>query len=448
MRSLAIGLLAATTMLTAAPALAQSTSVAAPASALSAQIDTRAKAVEAKMIAWRRDIHSHPELGNTEVRTAKLVADHLKSLGFEVKTGVAGTGVVAILRGGKPGPVVALRADMDALPVLEDTGLPFASKATGLQLGKPAPIMHACGHDTHVAILMAVAEVLAGMKADLPGTVKFIFQPAEEGPSDYVPDGKRFWGARQMVAEGAMQNPKVDAVFGLHVFAGRPTGQILWRSGPTLASTDDLDITVHGKQSHGASPWAGIDPIVVGSQIVLGLQTIESRQVEVTKEPSIVTIGMFNGGVRSNIIPDTVTMSGTIRTFDDSMQDDIHKRVERTAKLIAESAGATADVRILKGYPVTVNDPTLTAQMEPTLKRVAGDNWAINDKVTGAEDFSFFAREAPGIFIILGVTPPDKMKGVASNHSPKFYVDETALIQGVRALANLTTDYMQESAKR
>ena len=443
-------LLAAATLIAATlPGLALAQTAAPGAQAA---VDARARALEPKLLAWRRDIHQHPELGNRETRTAKLVADHLRKLGFEVHTGVAGTGVVGVLKGGRPGSTVALRADMDALPVEEKNDLPFRSRATGTYEGKTVPVMHACGHDAHVAMLMTTAELLAGMKAELPGTVKFIFQPAEEGPSDFTPDGKRFWGARLMVAEGVMRagrfGPKVDAVFGLHVFANVPAGRIAWRPGPTLASSDLLKITVEGRQTHGARPWGGIDPIVVGSQIVLGLQTIASRQVEVTKEPSIITIGQFNGGVRNNIIPDQVVLTGTVRAFDEGMQADIHQRIKRTAENIAESAGAKATVEIVRQYPVTINSADLAARMEPTLKRVAGDKdqagagWAINDKVTGAEDFSFFDREAPGLFLILGVTPPDQMATAASNHSPQFMVHEPALLQGVRVMSNLTLDYL------
>jgi amidohydrolase len=434
--------------LLSAGALALALAASGAVQAQTAGVDARAKALEPKLLAWRRDIHQHPELGNTEVRTSKLVAEHLRNLGMEVTTGVAGTGVVGVLKGGRPGAVVALRADMDALPVEEKNALPFRSRATGAYEGKTVPVMHACGHDAHTAILMATAELLAGMKAELPGTVKFVFQPAEEGPSDFVPDGKRFWGGRAMVDAGVMDagrfGPKVDAVFGLHVFSRVPSGKLMWRPGPQLASTDNLHITVRGKQTHGALPWAGVDPIVAASQIVLGLQTIASRQVEVTKEPSIVTIGQFNGGARNNIIPDQVEMAGTIRAYDAAMQDDIHMRVKRTAENIAEASGATAEVRVVRMYPATVNDPGLTERMAPTLKRVAGSpaGWGVADKSTGGEDFSFFANKAPGLFVILGVTPPDQLGTAAANHSPQFFVDEAALLQGVRAMSHLTLDYL------
>ena len=426
---------AAILMLAAAgPALA--------AESMDARIDSRARAVEARMIAWRRDIHAHPELGNAETRTAALVADHLRKLGLKVRTGVAGTGVVAVLEGGKPGPVVALRADMDALPVKEEVNLPFASRARGTYRGNPVDVMHACGHDAHVAILMATAEVLTGMKADLRGSVVFIFQPAEEGPSDFIPDGKRFFGARQMIAEGVLDAPKVDVIFGLHVGAGAPAGQLSWRAGPAMAAADQLSIQVKGRQTHGAMPWLGVDPIVISSQIVLGLQTIASRQIDVTREPSVITIGQIHGGNRSNIIPDSVMMEGTIRTYDRAMQADIAERIARTAEGIAESAGGEAKVDIVELYGPTVNPEALTARMEPTLIRIAGDNRAISGKRSGSEDFSFYQDKVPGLFFFLGVTAPDRLKDAAPNHSPRFEVDESGLIQGVRALSALTLDYM------
>jgi len=306
----------------------------AQASRLDAEIDRRATHVEGKVVAWRRDIHAHPELSNREVRTAQVVAEHLRALGLEVRTGVAHNGVVAVLRGGRPGPVVALRADMDALPVTEDVDVPFASKVRTTYNGQDVGVMHACGHDAHVAILMGVAEVLAGMQRDLPGTVKFIFQPAEEG----VPAGEG-GGAEMMIAEGALDDPKPGAIFGLHVFP-YPAGEIMYRPGGIMASADALRIVVRGRQTHGAQPWSGIDPIVVASQIVMGLQTITSRQVDITAAPAIVTIGAMNGGVRNNIIPDSVVMIGTIRAFDAAMRRDIWLRVRRTAESIAQSAGA------------------------------------------------------------------------------------------------------------
>jgi len=403
------------------------------------EIDRRASQIESKVVAWRRDIHEHPELGNRETRTAKIVADHLRSLGIEVKTGVAHTGVVGVLRGGRPGKVVALRADMDALPVSEQVDLPFASKVKTLYNGQEVGVMHACGHDTHVAILMGVAEVLAGMKNQLPGTVKFFFQPAEEG----APAGEE-GGAELMIKEGAFENPKPDAVFGLHVFWTGTVGQIAYRPGGTLASADLLSITIKGKQTHGAVPWGGVDPIVVASQVILGLQTISSRQLDTTKSPTIITIGSIHGGVRNNIIPDEVQMEGTVRAFSPEMQDEMHRRIRLTAESIAQSAGATAKVDITRQYPVTFNNPTLTDQMVPTLKRVAGaENVSIQPPVTGAEDFSFFAQKAPGLFVFLG----SNRKGVDPttspvNHSPLYEVDEGVLPLGVRTLANLAIDYL------
>ncbi|EGY00965.1 M20 family peptidase [Nitrospirillum viridazoti Y2] len=404
-----------------------------------ATVDTRAAVEQPKIIAWRRDIHEHPELGNQETRTAALVAKHLKSLGLEVRTGVAKTGVVAVLKGGKPGPVVALRADMDALPVTEQVDLPFASKVKTQYEGHEVGVMHACGHDTHVAMLMGVAEVLAGMKDQLPGTVKFIFQPAEEG----LAKGE-VGGAEQMLKEGAFENPKPDAVFGVHVISTLHAGDVGYRPGPFMAAADEFVITVHGRQSHGALPWTGVDPIVTASQIVLGLQTIESRQMEVIKEPSILSVGSIHGGNRNNIIPDTVTLNGTIRTFDEGMRADIDKRLRRTVAGIAESAGATADVDIIKGYPVTINNPELTAKIVPTLQRVAGkDHVKLIDKVTPSEDFSFYEQHVPGVYLFVGITPPETdLSKAASNHSPKFFVDESGLIVGARTLAHLTVDYL------
>ena len=405
--------------------------------AMHADIDKRTAAVEPQVVAWRRDIHEHPELGNRETRTAKLVADHLTKLGLEVKTGVGVTGVVGVLKGGKPGPVVALRADMDALPVTERVDLPFASKVKTTYNGAEVGVMHACGHDNHVAILMGTAEVLAGMKATLPGTVKFIFQPAEEGP----PDGEE-GGAALMIKEGALENPVPDAIFGLHVFP-LPVGEVRYRPNGFLASADSFKILVKGRQTHGAAPWKGVDPIVVASQIVLGLQTIASRQLDVTLTPSIVTVGIIKGGVRNNIIPDDVYLEGTLRTFDAAVRTDIHERLKRTAKSIAESAGATADVTVTLGYPVTVNDPALTEKMVPTIARVTGpDHSAVGQAITGAEDFSYFAEKVPGLFVALGVAPPGDPDKAASNHSPLFYADEKALPVGVRLLSNLTVDYM------
>src|SRR5215212_7376335 len=327
-----------------------------------------AQAQEAKVIAWRRDIHAHPELGNQEQHTSSLVAEHLRSLGLEVRTGVARTGVVGILRGGRPGPVVALRADMDALPVKEPEGLSFGSTAKSTYLGREVDVMHACGHDGHVAILLGVAQILATLKDKLPGTVVFYFQPAEEGPSDFAPDGQNSWGAKLMVQEGVMREPKPDAVFGLHLWAGVPAGQIAYRPGPTLASSDDLRIRVQGRQTHAGRPWDGVDPIVVSAQVLLGLQTVISRQTDISRSPTVVSIGTISGGTRYNIIPDAVEMTGTIRSYEDQIRKGVHEKVRRTVAGIAESSGAKAEVTIVEKYDPTINDEALTEMMLPTLR--------------------------------------------------------------------------------
>lgn len=402
-------------------------------------IDKEAAAIESKVIEWRRDIHKNPELGNNEVRTAKMIADHLRSLGIEVTEGVAVTGVVGVLKGGKPGPTVALRADMDALPVTERVDLPFKSTVTTTYNGQETGVMHACGHDTHVAILMGVAEVLAGMKNELQGTVKFFFQPAEEG---IYQEGVTTWGAKQMVEEGVMKD--VDAVFGLHIGSQMEVGKIGYRSGPALAGVDNLEIIVHGTQAHGASPWSGVDPIITSAQIINGLQTIISRNVNITTAPAIVTVGAIHGGIRHNIIPEKVEMIGTIRTFGDEQQTLVHKRITEIATNIAESAGAKAEVNITKLYPATVNDPALTKQMESTLLSAAGEgNVLINSLITGAEDFSFFQREKPGLFISLGGMKKggDPTK-TPSHHTPDFYIDEGGFLLGMRVLSYFVVDYM------
>jgi amidohydrolase len=411
------------------------------ASPLAADIDKLAKEVEKDLLAWRRHLHQHPELSNREVETSKFIAEQLRSFGLEPQTGVAKTGVVAILKGARPGPVVALRADMDALPVKEETDLPFASKATGEYEGNAVGVMHACGHDTHMAVLLATARVLTRLRDRLPGTVTFIFQPAEEG----APAGESPAGAQAMVQQGVMENPKVDAVFGLHVFANVATGRITYRSGPFMAASDSFEIIVKGQQTHGSSPWRGIDPIVVGAQIVNSLQTIVSRHVDITALPAIVTVGQFQSGVRNNIIPDTARLVGTIRTFDEAVQADIHARVRKIAENTASAAGATVDVRINKGYPVTSNDPALTARMLPTLERAAPGMVAESGLITGAEDFTYYQKAAPGLFFFLGITPKDQVGKAPANHSPRFFVDESALGTGVRALSHLAADYLSSS---
>lgn len=417
-------------------ALMMSASAAGSAQALPEDVQALVEDVMPQVVAWRRDIHAHPELGNREFRTAALVAEHLEQLGMEVQTNVAHTGVVGLLRGGRPGPVVALRADMDALPVTEQVDLPFASKVRTEYNGEEVGVMHACGHDNHVAILMGVAEVLAAMGDDLPGTVKFIFQPAEEGP----PAGED-GGADMMIREGVLENPRPDAIFGLHVWP-TPVGTLGWRSGGMMASADEFSIIVKGRQTHGAVPWAGIDPIVVASQIVLGLQTIPARQLDATLTPSIVTVGSIHGGVRGNIIPEQVEMVGTLRTFDMATREQMHERVTRTAQSIAQSAGASAEVDIGIGVPVTTNNPELTRRMLPTLERVAGEGLVETPRITGAEDFSFFQNEIPGMFFFLGVASDDPAM-VHPNHSPRFFADERALPLGVRAMTALTLDYLE-----
>jgi amidohydrolase len=411
---------------------------------LDTEVDRRAALVQTKVVGWRRDIHEHPELSNRETRTADLVAQHLRSLGIEVRTGVAHTGVVGVLRGGKPGPVVALRADMDALPVAEEVDLPFASKVRSTYNGQDVGVMHACGHDAHTAMLMGVAEVLAGMRSELPGTVKFIFQPAEEG----APAGER-GGAQLMIDEGALDDPKPSAIFGLHVFP-YPTGEIRYRAGGIMAAADAFRIVVRGRQTHGALPWAGTDPVVIAAQIVLGLQTITSRQIDLTQAPVVITVGAINGGVRYNIIPDSVVMLGTIRTFDSGVRADIHARVRRTAESIAQSAGATAQVAIDTTSAVTYNDPRLMDRILPTLRQVAGPTHvAPAIPTTTAEDFSRYQQKIPGVFFFLGITPPGADPAtVAPNHSPRFYVDEAALPVGVRVMAHLAVDYLSGGSSR
>lgn len=413
---------------------------APPPTSFDALVAAATDAIEAKVIAWRRDIHKHPELGNREIRTAGIVAAHLRALGFDhVREKVAYTGVVGVLKGGLPGPTVALRADMDALPVIEEVDLPFKSTAQARWNGHVCGVMHACGHDAHTAILMGVAEVLAGMRERIPGTVTFIFQPAEETPP-LGEDG----GAKLMIEQGCLRNPDAGAIFGLHISSIFPTGYIGYRAGPIMASADDFRILVRGLQTHAAMPWLGIDPIVVGSQIVLGLQTIVARRMNIAKEPSIVTVGVFHGGVRHNIIPDEVRMEGTIRAFDEQQREELHLHVHRTCEMIATAGGATANVHIHKWYDVTINHPELTAWAVPVLSRIAGAaSVNVIDKVCGAEDFSFYQKEIPGFFYFLGCTPPDRdIRTAAPNHSPRFYADEACLKVGVKTLCGLALDWL------
>jgi amidohydrolase len=435
--TLALGAPAAQAQAPSGPAQAPAQGAQTPAP-LQAEIDRRAADVAARVVTWRRDFHQHPELGYQETRTAGIVADHLRKLGMEVRTGMAKTGVVGILRGGKPGRVVALRADMDALPVTEELDVPYASKVKAQWGGQEVGVMHACGHDAHTAMLMGAAEILAGVRDRLPGTVMFIFQPAEES----IP-GDELSGAERMVQEGVLDNPSPDAIFGLHTFPG-PVGQIGYRAGGQMAAGNTLSITVTGKQTHGGMPWAGIDPIVVASQIVLGLQTIVSRQIDLTQAPAVISIGKISGGVRTNIIPESVLMEGTIRTFDPAMRSEVLRRVRQTAEHIAQAAGATATVKITDGYPVTLNDPDLTARMAPTLERVAGKgNARVVPPVMPSEDFSYYAQKVPALYFLLYVTPPGQDPATApANHSPRYTVDERALPVGTRALAALAVDFL------
>ena len=407
---------------------------------LESSLDSQIDAIMHKVVLWRHDIHKFPELSNREFRTAKKVADHLKGLGLEVKTGIAHTGVIAILKGGKPGPMVALRADMDALPVTETTGLSFASKERAIYNGKEVGVMHACGHDAHVAILMGVAEILSSVKNDIPGSVMFIFQPAEEG----APVGEE-GGARLMLKEGIWDEEKPEVIFGLHV-SNAPHGLISYREGPAMAAVDPWKIIIKGKQAHGSRPWDSIDPIMVAFQLGNNLQTIISRKLDLRESPAVISVGSIHGGIRSNIIPDVVEMEGTIRTFDPVIREKIFSEIHKIAEGTASLAGASVDIRLPNGesYPVTLNDVNLTARSLPTLEKIVGKDMILRaDRSTGAEDFSFFSQEIPGFFFFLGVNKPNAdYRNVAGNHSPYFYVDDGALPVGVKALTNLTIDYL------
>ena len=411
--------------------------------AADAQVEALAAKVDGKVQAWRRDIHQHPELGNREVRTAQLVAEHLRALGFEeVRTGIATTGVTAVLRGGKPGPRIALRADMDALPVTERSGLPFASKVTSTFRGEPVGVMHACGHDAHVGILMGVAEALASIRAELPGEILFVFQPAEEGP----PDGEE-GGAEEMLAQGIFKGFKPQAVFGLHVFSTLNAGQLGWRSGPAMAASDRFNIVVQGRQTHGSRPWGGVDPIVASADLIGTAQTIVSRRQDISRLPVVLSFGAIKGGIRYNIIPDSVELVGTIRTFDEGMRQDVFADLRNVAESVAKAHGATAVVKVpdTKGNPVTANDPALTARVVPSLRKAVGDaNVVEMGLIMGAEDFSFYAREVPGFFFFVGATPRGKDAIKApSNHSPEFFLDEEALKVGTRAMLQLVLDHQR-----
>lgn len=405
-------------------------------------IDQKAEEIYEKVVEWRRHVHENPELSNREDETAAYVAEHLRSLGIEVTTGIAHTGVVGILKGGKEGPVVGLRADMDALPVRERVDVPFKSTKTTTYLGQEVGVMHACGHDTHVAMLMGVAEILAGMKDQIPGTVKFIFQPAEEG----APPGEE-GGAELMVKENVLKSPDVDAIFGLHINSQTEVGKIRYRPEGTMAAADRFVITVKGKQTHGSTPWTGVDPIVTSAKIIEGLQSIISRKTELTKAAAVISVGKIQAGVRNNIIPEEAEMIGTIRTLDTEMQERIHKEIRHVATTIAESMGATAEVQIEIGVPVTYNDPQLTAQMVPTLNAMAGEeNVVLTDAITGAEDFSYFQKEIPGFYFFVGGMP----KGMdpadaAPHHTPDFYIEESGMKLGVKSMAALAMDYLMNN---
>jgi len=404
----------------------------------------KADSLQTQVVAWRRDFHANPELGNHEFRTADIIAKHLRALGMEVKTGIATTGVVGILRGGKPGPVVALRSEMDALPVTERTPVLFASKVKTTYMGQQVGVMHACGHDSHMAMLMAVAEILTSMKSELHGTVKFIFQPAEEG----LPPGE-VGGAEEMVKEGVLENPKVDVIFGQHIISYIPTGTLVYRPGGEMAAVNGFHIVVNGKSSHGALPWMGIDPIVISAQIINNLQTIVSRNVNITENPAVVTIGAIKGGNRGNIIPDSVEMDGTLRSFTDADKKLLWDKVNEIATKTAEMQGATAKVTLGNDYPVTFNDPALAAKMLPTLQKTAGAaNVSLGPPVTGAEDFSFYQQKVPGMFFFLGGMPKGgDPKTTPANHSQDFYIEESGFALGVKAMCNLTLDYMAMNGK-
>ena len=406
---------------------------------LTAKINSAADKIEQKCIAWRRDIHQNPELGNHEFRTAKLIAEHLRSLGIEVKERVGKTGVVGILKGGKPGKCVALRADMDGLPIIERNDLPYISRVKSTYSGQEVGVMHACGHDTHVAILMSVAEILSEMKNDIKGTVKFIFQPAEEGP----PEGEE-GGAPLMIKEGVMNDPNVDAIFGLHIESDIEVGTVEYKSGAFMASSDWFVIKVNGKGGHGAQPWKAIDPIVVSAQIINGLQAIVSRQSELTKAPAIITVAKIDGGVRNNIIAESCILKGTIRTLDNDMQKDIAEKVRRTATNIAEASGATADVTFDIKTLVTYNDPELVKKTLPTLQKAIGANKVKEREwVTGAEDFSYFGEKAPAFFFFLGGMPKgNDPKKAPPHHTPDFIVDDSGMKTGVKAFCNIVFDFL------
>ncbi len=406
-----------------------------------AEVADAAQRLQGQVVDWRRDIHQHPELGNRETRTAALVAEHLRKLGLSPKTGIATTGVTAVLKGGKPGPRIALRADMDALPVTERVDVPFASKATTTFRGETVGVMHACGHDAHVAILMGVAEALVAMRDELPGEVLFVFQPAEEG----APEGEA-GGAEEMLKQGIFRDFKPDAVFGLHVGSTLNVGQVGVRPGPLMAASDEFSITVKGRQTHGSRPWNGVDPIVAAANLVSTAQTIVSRRTDITKLPAVVTFGAVKGGIRHNIIPDQVELIGTIRTFDDDMREAIFADLRNVSEHVAAAHGAKVEALVpdSEGNPPTINDPALTAKMLPSLQAVVGAQNVFEPPLQmGSEDFSLFAQKAPAMFFFVGSTAPGIDPVAApSNHSPEFTLDETALDVGFRALLQVSLDYL------
>jgi amidohydrolase len=427
--------------------VAASSLAAQQSSVLPSNLSAKIAAIEPKLVAWRRDIHQHPELGNRETRTAKLVADHLRSLGIEVTEKVGYTGVIGLLKGGKPGPVVLLRADMDALPVTERANVPFKSTVRSTYNGQDVGVMHACGHDTHVAILMGVAEILAGMKADIPGTVKFMFQPAEEG----APAGEE-GGAALMIKQGLLTNPAVDVGFALHIDATREVNHIFYTPGGMAASSDDYKIVVKGKSTHGAAPWNGVDPVVTSAHIITALQTVVSRNMDITQNASVVTVGMIRGGVRNNIVPEQVELIGTIRSLHPDDRKLLHARVTKIATDVASAMGATVEVDIGKNtaYPVTFNNLALTDAMLPALREAAGaDKVHLTKPETGAEDFSFVAEKIPGFYIGLGGRPANVAReNAADHHTPDFFVDDSGLDVGVRALIGMTLHYMKTNPKK
>ncbi len=405
---------------------------------LASTINTKAESIQQKLTVWRRYLHQHPELGNREFKTSAYILEQLKDLGLEIKPGIAKTGIVAILKGGKPGPVIALRADMDALPVKERVNIPYASTDSSMYGNIKVPVMHACGHDAHVAMLIGTAQVLSSMKKDIAGTVKFIFQPAEEG----APEGEE-GGAALMVKEGVMENPKVDVVFGMHIESWIPAGDIQYKSGPFMASADLFTIKVKGKSSHGSQPWLGVDPIAVSAQIIEGLQNIVSRQMDLAKAPAVITVGKINSGVRFNIIPEEAMMEGTIRTLDAKMQVDIHDRIRLTATKIAEASNAVAEVNFTTKTLVTYNTPELVEKMIPSLQTAAGkNNVRPMEWVTGAEDFSYFGTKAPAFFFYIGGMPRgNDAKNAPPHHTPDFMIDDSRLFVGVKTFCQLVFDY-------